>query len=105
MVELTEGSDYWQGPEHLAQSLLGIWFAAAHQPWMNLDFIMLTLGSRPDIQEALREEIGDIEELDYDRLRNLKLLDSFVKEVVRLHPLDTSKYCKVFIESDNAYTD
>lgn len=31
MVDLTKESGYWQGPAHLAQSLLGIWFAAAHQ--------------------------------------------------------------------------
>lgn len=90
MVELTKESTYWQGPDHLAQSLLGVWFAAAHQPWMNLDFITLTLSTRPDIQAALREEIGDFDALDYDRLHSLPLLDSFIKEVVRLHPLDKS---------------
>ena len=91
MVEFTEGSKYWQGPEHLAQSLLGIWFAAAHQPWMFLDFIMLTLAVRPDLQEAIRQEIGDAKSLDYTRIHNLPFLDSFIKEVVRLHPLDTSE--------------
>ncbi|EAT76903.1 hypothetical protein SNOG_15808 [Parastagonospora nodorum SN15] len=82
-------SEYWNGPEHQAQSLLGMWFAAAHQPWMNIDFIMLHLCRRPDIQEALIEEIGSLEDLTYDRLMELPLLDSFIKETVRLHPLDT----------------
>ncbi|KAF2867713.1 cytochrome P450 [Massariosphaeria phaeospora] len=89
MAELTKESAYWQGSEHLAQSLLGIWFAAAHQPWMNLDFIMLQLSARPDIQEGLRQEIGDLESLNYDALMNMPFLDSFIKETVRLHPLDT----------------
>lgn len=91
MVELTEDSRYWQGPEHLAQSLLGIWFAAAHQPWMFLDFIMLTLAVRPDLQDDIRREIRGSEPLDYSGIHSLPFLDSFIKEVVRLHPLDTSK--------------
>lgn len=57
---------------------------------MNLDFIILQLCIRPEIQEALLEEIGDMETMDYNRLRDLPLLDSFIKETVRLYPLDTS---------------
>jgi hypothetical protein len=90
-VQLTEGNEYWKGPEHIAQHLLGVWFAAAHQPWMNLDFIMLQLCSHPDIQDTLRTELGDFKSLTYDRLQNLPFLDSFIKEVVRLRPLDTCK--------------
>lgn len=33
MMSLSEGNTYWT-PEVLAQALLGIWFAASHQPWM-----------------------------------------------------------------------
>jgi cytochrome P450 len=89
IAALTEESNYWEGPEHIAQALLGVWFAAAHQPWMNLDFIMLQLCRRPEIQEALREEIGTLEGLTYENLMSFPLLDSFIKETVRLHPLDT----------------
>ncbi|KAL5392300.1 hypothetical protein DPSP01_000814 [Paraphaeosphaeria sporulosa] len=89
MAELTADSKYWQGPEHLAQSLLGIWFAAAHQPWMFLDFIILILAVRPDLQEAIRQEVRDSGPLDYSVIHRLPLLDSLIKEVVRLHPLDT----------------
>jgi cytochrome P450 len=56
---------------------------------MNLDFIVLSLCGRPDVQEALREEIGSLEGLAYEKLMGLPLLDSFIKETVRLHPLDT----------------
>lgn len=56
---------------------------------MNLDFIMLQLCQRPDIQESLRQELDNLESLTYDRLMELPLLDSFIKETVRLHPLDT----------------
>ncbi|KAF2825057.1 cytochrome P450 [Ophiobolus disseminans] len=86
---LTSDSTYWHGPSHLAQTLLGVWFAAAHQPWMNLAFIMLQLSTQPDTQAALRLEIGALDQLSYDKLMNLPLLDSFIKETVRLHPLDT----------------
>ncbi|KAF2267498.1 cytochrome P450 [Lojkania enalia] len=89
MVQLTRDNPYWTSSEQLAQNLLGAWFAAAHQPWMNLDFITLSLCVHPEIQDALREEIGDLEGLDYERLQNMPLLDSFIKETVRLHPLDT----------------
>lgn len=73
-----------------AQNMLGIWFAASHQPWMNLNFILLEVCARPDWQEALRREIEDNGPLDdYRKLDGLQLLDSFMKETVRLHPLDT----------------
>ncbi|KAF2994245.1 hypothetical protein E8E13_000926 [Curvularia kusanoi] len=86
---LTSESSYWQGPDHCAQTLLGVWFAAAHQPWMNLDFIMLQLCQRPEWQDAIQKEAGPIGDLTYETLTKLPLLDSFIKETVRLHPLDT----------------
>ena len=92
MIELTEGSDYWT-PEILAQALLGIWFAASHQPWMNLDFVLLELCGRPEWVEALRNEILQQGDLNYERLEQLPLLDSFIKETMRLNPLDTRMFC------------
>jgi cytochrome P450 len=56
---------------------------------MNLDFIMLQLCRRPDIQDALREKISTLERMSYEKLMALPLLDSFITETVRLHPLDT----------------
>lgn len=88
MTALTEGSDYWD-PELLSQSLLGIWFAASHQPWMNLNFVILELCSRKDWQTALREELRQNLPLDYKVLEQLPLLNGFIKETVRLNPLDT----------------
>ncbi|KAF7165201.1 hypothetical protein CNMCM5623_009467 [Aspergillus felis] len=88
MSEMVEGNDYWS-PDVLSQSLLGIWFAASHQPWMNLDFILLELCARPEWQTILRKEIGDFSAYDYERLEKLPLLDSFIKETIRMNPLDT----------------
>lgn len=91
MIELTEEKrDYWT-PEAVSQAVLGIWFAAAHQPWMNIDFILLELCSRQEYIHILREEISDISELDYHALDSLPVLDSFVKETFRHKPFDTRK--------------
>ncbi|CRG90582.1 7-alpha-hydroxycholest-4-en-3-one 12-alpha-hydroxylase [Talaromyces islandicus] len=89
MVQLTheQNSQYWT-VHVISQSLLGIWFAASHQPWMNLDFVLLELAQRPEWQVQLREEIGDHSRLDYQTLDNLPYLDSFIKETVRMNPLD-----------------
>ncbi|TGJ78201.1 hypothetical protein E0Z10_g10558 [Xylaria hypoxylon] len=87
MANLAKGSDYWNA-SLLAQSLLGIWFAASHQPWMNLHFIILEISVRKDWQTALRQELEQASPLDYNRLEQLPLLDSFIKETVRFNPLD-----------------
>lgn len=88
MAELTDASDYWN-PELLSQSLLGIWFAASHQPWMNLHFILLELCIRREWQSTLRQELEQNAPMKYQQLERLPLLDSFIKETVRLNPLDT----------------
>lgn len=88
MTAMTETSDYWN-PELLSQSLLGIWLAASHQPWMNLHFIILELCVREKWHVLLRQELEQHAQLDYGTLEKLPLLDSFIKETVRLHPLDT----------------
>jgi cytochrome P450 len=91
MPDLSADSNYWTGPHHLAQALLGMWFAAVHQPWMNLDFILQQLCIHPKWQDILFEEIQNLEGLDYHKLQGLPLLDAFMKETVRLNPLDTSE--------------
>jgi cytochrome P450 len=95
MDELSKSSDYWN-PELMSQSLLGIWFASAHQPWMNLNFIILELCARPEWQEALRDEVLSHDSADYKSLEQLSLLDSFIKETMRLNPLDTSNFLRTF---------
>ena len=90
MTEMTDGNDYWT-PQLLSQSLLGIWFAAAHQPWMFLDFVLLELASRRDWHNALQEELAAFAPSTYQELEKLPLLDSFIKETIRLNPLDKCK--------------
>ena len=90
MATMSESNDYWSGPAMFAQDMLGIWFAASHQPWMNLNFILMEACARPDCQEAIRQELLNSAPLDgYKKLDDLPLLDSFMKETVRFTPLDT----------------
>ncbi|KAI0095586.1 cytochrome P450 [Daldinia grandis] len=42
IITLTSGSGYWN-PDLISQSLLGIWFAASYQPWMNLHFVNIRI--------------------------------------------------------------
>ncbi|KAI9709132.1 MAG: hypothetical protein M1820_003578 [Bogoriella megaspora] len=90
MLKASKESTYWS-PSLLIQATLGIWFAASHQPWMNLHFIFLELCARPEYIEVLRAELADAalsEKMDYERLMQLPILDSFIKVSVRLNPLD-----------------
>ena len=82
-------SSYWT-TDLLIQAVLGIWFAASHQPWMNLHFVILELCNRPEWVDMLREELKD--NLGLEAVTNLPLLDSFIKECVRLNPLDRSEF-------------
>jgi hypothetical protein len=92
MTTLSDDSNYWDGPAMKAQNLLGVWFAASHQPWMNLHFILLELCVRPDWQKRLRHELqNNGQSLTYKTLDSLPFLDSFIKETVRLNPLDRCK--------------
>lgn len=92
MSALSKDSSYWDGPAMKSQNLLGVWFAASHQPWMTLNFILLELCARPEWQETLREELGQAGAITtWHALDGLPLLDSFMKETVRMNPLDTCK--------------
>ncbi|KAI2784134.1 cytochrome P450 [Daldinia loculata] len=88
IIALTSSSEYWNA-DLLSQSLLGIWFAASHQPWMNLHFVILELCARKEWQTKLRQELEQHVPLDYKNLEQLPLLDGFIKETVRCNPLDT----------------
>ena len=98
MPELATENKYWTDASLLAQSLLGMWFAAIHQPWMNLDFVLQELCLSKAWQHKLLGELKRCEKLDYHTLQQLPCLDGFIKETVRLNPLDTSKLCWLEIE-------
>jgi cytochrome P450 len=92
MIALSEPNrDYWQ-PANLAQALMGIWFAASHQPWVNLHVMLLSLCAYPEWQSILRDELAEKQGLqNYHQLEQLPLLDSFMRETARLKSLDTGQ--------------
>jgi len=53
-----------------------------------LNFILLDLCSHPEYIELLRKELASQETLDYNTISSLPILDSFIKESVRLNPAD-----------------
>jgi len=91
LIASSRESSYWT-PDLLIQAIIGIWFAASHQPWINLHFMFLELCARPKYIPLLCAEIAAQEALDYAHISAMPLLDSFMKECVRLNPLDTSMF-------------
>ncbi|PWY75771.1 cytochrome P450 [Aspergillus eucalypticola CBS 122712] len=88
MVDLsTADRSYWT-PERLSQSLLGLWLAASHQPWVNLHAILVELCLRPEWQDALRDEALQSQDDLASKINELPLLDSFVRETARVNSLD-----------------
>jgi cytochrome P450 len=94
MIQHTRDSDYWT-TNLIVQAMVGIWFAASHQPWINLHFVLLELCERPEYLEPLREEIRAQGSPNFENISRLRKLDSFIKECVRLNPLDKSM-CSIF---------
>ena len=106
MLEASAESKYWNH-SLIIQGILGVWFAASHQPWIvsvasnssvlllrwcqNLHFVFLELCARPEYVEMIYQEIRAAGNLDYESIDRLPILDSFIKESVRVNPPDKSK--------------
>ena len=57
--------------------------------------MFLELCARPECAELIYQEVESLEDLDYEGLSRLPVLDSFIKEAVRINPLDKSKYISI----------
>lgn len=68
-------------------SLIGVLLI---QDTQNLHFIILELCRRPEYKDWLRQEIDAHGKMKYQDISDLPMLDSFIKESVRLNPLDMS---------------
>lgn len=70
---------------------MGLLFASAHQVPPLVASSLYTLCKHPEYLPALQEEVSRVDENKEWGTRNqdIPLLDSFVKETVRLHPLQT----------------
>ncbi|KAM0794861.1 hypothetical protein BDR22DRAFT_894747 [Usnea florida] len=89
MIVASADSSYWTTAT-VIEATMGIRFAASHQPWINLHFVFLELCSRPGYAEMLLQEVQSITILNFEATNSLLTLDSFIKEVVRVNPLDNS---------------
>ncbi|KAE9983849.1 hypothetical protein EG328_009463 [Venturia inaequalis] len=75
-------------PFRITQQTMGFLFAGAHQMPMFLSFALYELSLRPKLVEALKQEIADLGITNIDSARDgAQLLDSFLREVARTHPL------------------
>ena len=60
----------------------------------NLHYVFLELCTRPEYMERIPSEIHGIKDgLNYETSCPLPLLDSFIKESVRLNPLGRNRHC------------
>lgn len=57
----------------------------------NLHFVFLELCARPEFVDLIRDEIESKTTLDFESITQLPILDSFIKEAVRVNPLDKSE--------------
>ncbi|CAD6591006.1 MAG: hypothetical protein ASARMPREDX12_004887 [Alectoria sarmentosa] len=88
---------------------MGFLFASAHQVPPLVASSLYTLCKHPEYLHPLQEEVSRIAEDDLSRTRNqdTPLLDSFIKETARLHPLQTvalnRKVMTPFVFSDGTH--
>ncbi|KAK9893592.1 cytochrome P450 [Cystobasidium minutum MCA 4210] len=97
MLQALQGVTYKNGhvltDKEIAHMMIALLMAGQHTSAATSSWLLLHLATRPDLQEALYEEQvktygrpdGTLEPLDYDRLQT-PLLNSTIREVLRLHP-------------------
>ncbi|KAG1474751.1 hypothetical protein G6F56_000161 [Rhizopus delemar] len=76
---------------HIAGIMIAVLFGGQHTSATTSAWTLLELADRPDLIRALREEqiekLGSLKaELTFDNLKDLPLLESCVRETLRLHP-------------------
>ena len=59
----------------------------------------MELCARPDYADMIYDEIQSVDSLDHESIEKLPILDSFIKETVRLNPLDKSKNPSLLLSS------
>lgn len=86
-IDASARRDSWSAWK-IVQVILGIWFAAVHQPALSLVYALDDLCIYPEFAERLRSEVENCVTSSED-LDSLPLLDSFLKESARIHPSDS----------------
>ncbi|ROS01014.1 cytochrome P450 [Sinobacterium caligoides] len=82
----TDGNEF--SDEEVRRHISFLLFAAHDTTTSALSHVMYEVGKSPEWQQRLREEVLalDKEEIEYEDLDNLPLLDNTVKEILRMHP-------------------
>jgi len=92
-----QGNQGQVSSEHIGKSQLGLIFAAIHTTTMTATSILYTLVSTPEYMDPLREEIRNAMHdnggsITTRALQQMVKLDSYMKEVFRVHPPGISTY-------------
>lgn len=90
---LLKNSTYKDGTSmtdrEIANLMIGVLMGGQHTSSATSSWFLLHLGEKPELQEELYREIkevlGDRDELTYDDLQKLDLVNNTIKETLRLH--------------------
>ncbi|MCJ1380900.1 ADP-ribosylation factor protein 3 [Xylographa soralifera] len=90
-VAAGQGKDYWT-PKRIVLFVDSLWRSAIHSVPLTLTHAVNSLCEHPEYIQPLREEIENQPITDHNILENLPLLNSFLKETLRIRPLDSGKF-------------
>lgn len=93
MVNSTYKDGVKMTDQEVANLLIGILMGGQHTSASTSSWFLLHLGDKPEIQEQLYEELttllkegnGNINDLTYDDLNKLTLLNNVIRETLRMH--------------------
>ncbi|KAI8583809.1 hypothetical protein K450DRAFT_220073 [Umbelopsis ramanniana AG] len=93
--EENDNSSYKDGTplpdDHIAHMMIAVLFGGQHTSATTSTWTILELAARPELIKAVREELieklGSLKaDLTYENLKELTLLESCIRETLRLHP-------------------
>ncbi|KAH7311256.1 cytochrome P450 [Stachybotrys elegans] len=91
--------------EKIVQVLLGIWFAAVHQPAIALVYALEDLCAHPQFADGIHEEASALSTPSYEAIDSLPLLEAFIRESCRLHPSDSISIRRKVVSSEGGSDD
>lgn len=79
--------------QEIANLLIGVLMGGQHTSSATSSWFLLHLGEKPELQEELYQEItsvlkeknGTLQDLDYDDLQKMPLVNNIIKETLRMH--------------------
>ncbi|KAG8922031.1 Lanosterol 14-alpha-demethylase [Tulasnella sp. 418] len=98
MIEALSNQTYKDGrpltDREVAHIMIALLMAGQHTSSATTSWALLHISSRPDVQQALYDEQvkhfgqpdGSLRKMNYDEIKNLPVLDSVIRETLRMHP-------------------